>query len=76
MRRGWGCGRLGIRRRPASTRCRDSVGTAAGELALEFLHAPSGVHETLFAREDRVRIHGHVTHHDVMVDALVILGLA
>ena len=61
---------------PPKLRPRDSVGTAAGELALEFLHAPGGVHETLFAREGGVRIHGHVTHHDMMVDVLVILGLA
>ena len=53
-----------------------SVGTTAGELGLKFLHAAGGIHEALFAREGRVRIHGHVTHHDVMVHALVILGLA
>ena len=52
------------------------VGTTAGELALEFLHAPGSVNETLFTSEGRVRIHGHVAHHDVIVHALVILGLA
>ena len=52
------------------------VGTTAGEFALEFLHTSGGVDEALFAREGWVGIHGYVTYHDMMVYALVILGLA
>jgi len=52
------------------------TGTTAGELALELLHAPSGVHEALLAGKGGMRVHGHVANDDVMIHALVVFGLA
>lgn len=51
---------------------------AAAELGLELFDAPGRVDKTLFAGVSRVRIHGHITHHDTILNSiygLCLLGL-